>query len=366
MYKDYYFILGVQADADFAVIKSAYRRLAKKYHPDLNPSHDAHERMKALTEAYGVLADAGKRALYDRKRIRYAQEHETYTDTYTKPPPRKTRKAAYEGVRITESQVADAIRLSRINLILTSSLLQRRFGLDYDHAAKLFLILIRRGLVDEDGRWTEKARQAAAAKGPSRARASEKKKHTTPPPPSASRPNPRAEDFRINESLMSRALQIARTNYMLSVGVLKARLELDQAKAARLYALLGKRGFIDENGVWTDEARKRARTKPAATDAKRTTPPPDKSETEAVPTAKPHKQEIGVSEELVSEAAGLATRTHALTIAYLQRRFDLNYVRAARLFEILIKRGYIERSGHWTESKSQRNEQAGAQHRAAR
>lgn len=366
MVKDYYLVLGVQADADLAVIKSAYRRLAKKYHPDLNSSHDAHERMKALTEAYGVLGDAGKRALYDRRRFRHAQENETYTDTYTKPPPRKTRKATYEGVRISESQVADAIRLSRINLILTSSLLQRRFGLDYDHAAKLFLILIRRGLVDEDGRWTEKARKAASAKGPARARASENKKHATPPPPSESKPNPRAAEFRINESLMSRALQIARTNYMLSIGVLKSRLGLDQSKAARLYALLGKRGFIDENGVWTDEARKRARSKPAAPESKGITGVPDKSERESGPSAKPHRQEIRVSEELVSNAAGLAARTHTLTIAYLQRRFDLNYVRAARLFGILIERGFIERSGKWTEPHSERNEQADAQHRAAR
>lgn len=80
---------------------------------------------------------------------------------------------------------------------------------------------------------------------------------------------------------MSRALQIARTNYMLSVGVLKARLGLDQAKAARLYALLAKRGFIDENGVWTDEARKRARTKPGAPDSKSTTAALDNSESEA-------------------------------------------------------------------------------------
>ena len=78
MAHDYYLTLEVADDADLAVIKSSYRRLAKKYHPDLNPSHDAQERMKALTEAYSVLSDAHKRAVYDRKRIRLAAE---YTET---------------------------------------------------------------------------------------------------------------------------------------------------------------------------------------------------------------------------------------------------------------------------------------------
>lgn len=165
---------------------------------------------------------------------------------------------------------------------------------------------------------------------------------------------------------MSRALQISRTNYMLSVGVLKSRLGLDQSKAVRLYALLGKRGFIDENGVWTDEARKRARANSVAPDGKRAAAAPAKSESGSVPTAKVRQDEIAVSEELVAEAVGFATRIHALTIAYLQRRFDLNYVCAARLFEILIKRGYIDKSGHWTEPKPEQNEKSDARYRTAR
>lgn len=67
--KDYYKILGVTEKADDAEVKKAYRKLAKKYHPDANPSDaEAAERFKEVGEAYGVLADPEKRAQYDRMR----------------------------------------------------------------------------------------------------------------------------------------------------------------------------------------------------------------------------------------------------------------------------------------------------------
>lgn len=65
--KDYYEILGIDRNADDNAIKRAYRKLAKKYHPDTN--HDnpqAEEKFKEATEAYNVLNDAEKRKLYDR------------------------------------------------------------------------------------------------------------------------------------------------------------------------------------------------------------------------------------------------------------------------------------------------------------
>lgn len=64
-YKDYYEVLGVERDADPAEIKRAYRRLARKYHPDVSKEHDAEERFKELGEAYEVLSDKDKRATYD-------------------------------------------------------------------------------------------------------------------------------------------------------------------------------------------------------------------------------------------------------------------------------------------------------------
>ena len=64
--QDYYEILGVSRDAGKEEIKSAYRRLALKYHPDRNPGHrKAEERFKEAAEAYEVLRDAHKRELYD-------------------------------------------------------------------------------------------------------------------------------------------------------------------------------------------------------------------------------------------------------------------------------------------------------------
>lgn len=65
-YKDYYAILGVKKDATPKDIKAAYRRLARKYHPDVNPGDKAaEEKFKDLQEAYDVLGDPAKRQKYD-------------------------------------------------------------------------------------------------------------------------------------------------------------------------------------------------------------------------------------------------------------------------------------------------------------
>src|SRR6266700_2669080 len=65
--EDFYKILGVKRDAKPEEIKKAYRRLARKYHPDVNPGDkSAEERFKQTTEAFDVLSDPKKRAVYDR------------------------------------------------------------------------------------------------------------------------------------------------------------------------------------------------------------------------------------------------------------------------------------------------------------
>lgn len=79
-FKDYYDILGVEPDADRKAIKTAYRRLARKYHPDVSDVDDAGERFKDISEAYEVLADDEKRAEYDQLR-RYRK------DGRFEPPP---------------------------------------------------------------------------------------------------------------------------------------------------------------------------------------------------------------------------------------------------------------------------------------
>lgn len=64
--RDYYEVLGVSRDASESDLKTAFRNLARKYHPDVNDAPDAEEKFKEINEAYGVLSDADKRAAYDR------------------------------------------------------------------------------------------------------------------------------------------------------------------------------------------------------------------------------------------------------------------------------------------------------------
>uniref|UniRef100_UPI001F09C32F DnaJ domain-containing protein n=1 Tax=Lactobacillus crispatus TaxID=47770 RepID=UPI001F09C32F len=64
--EDYYKVLGVDRDASDQEISRAYRKLAKKYHPDLNHEPGAEEKYKQVNEAYEVLHDKQKRAQYDQ------------------------------------------------------------------------------------------------------------------------------------------------------------------------------------------------------------------------------------------------------------------------------------------------------------
>lgn len=64
--RDYYEVLGVSKDASEKEIKSAFRKLAKKYHPDVNKEPDAADKFKEAQEAYAVLSDEGKRKQYDQ------------------------------------------------------------------------------------------------------------------------------------------------------------------------------------------------------------------------------------------------------------------------------------------------------------
>ena len=65
-YKDYYGVMGVERNASAEDIKNAYRKLARKYHPDVSKEKDAEEKFKELGEAYETLRDPEKRAAYDQ------------------------------------------------------------------------------------------------------------------------------------------------------------------------------------------------------------------------------------------------------------------------------------------------------------
>jgi len=80
-YKDYYEILGLKREATGAEIKSAYRKLARKFHPDVNKTKEAESKFKDINEAYEVLSDKEKRQRYDSLGANWQQGAE-----YTPPP----------------------------------------------------------------------------------------------------------------------------------------------------------------------------------------------------------------------------------------------------------------------------------------
>ena len=89
--ENYYSILGVSQSASLKDIKKAFRRLARQYHPDLNPDDPvAAEKFKQISQAYEVLSDATKRRRYDR-RIPLQQPYSTSSSTYSAAIPKTAR-----------------------------------------------------------------------------------------------------------------------------------------------------------------------------------------------------------------------------------------------------------------------------------
>jgi curved DNA-binding protein len=99
-YKDYYKILAVTKEASKDEIKRAYRKMARKYHPDVNKDVDAEESFKEIAEAYEVLKDEEKRKAYDT----FGSNYQAGQD-FRPPPDWDTR---YQGGRRTSQQASSA------------------------------------------------------------------------------------------------------------------------------------------------------------------------------------------------------------------------------------------------------------------
>src|ERR1700731_3923067 len=90
-YKDYYEVLGVTRGADADAVKRAYRKLARKYHPDVSKEKNAENKFKELQEAYEVLRDPDKRAAYDQLGRDYR------TGQQFRPPPDWSQRFGQSG-----------------------------------------------------------------------------------------------------------------------------------------------------------------------------------------------------------------------------------------------------------------------------
>jgi curved DNA-binding protein len=100
-FKDYYKVMGVARDATEAQIKQAYRKLARKYHPDVSKEKDAEARFKEVGEAYEVLKSAEKRAAYDQ----LGQNHRAGEDF--RPPPNWDSGFEFSGAGPGNSSYSD-------------------------------------------------------------------------------------------------------------------------------------------------------------------------------------------------------------------------------------------------------------------
>ncbi|MER2600275.1 MAG: DnaJ domain-containing protein, partial [Caldilineales bacterium] len=110
-YKDYYTILGVTRDADEQTIKSAFRRLARVHHPDVNADKvGATEKFKEINEAYTVLSDPDKRARYDL----FSGRYQNYDSNYNPSASSAARPQAQPQQRRTTTRTLDEEDFERI------------------------------------------------------------------------------------------------------------------------------------------------------------------------------------------------------------------------------------------------------------
>lgn len=100
-FKDYYQVLGIPRDATAEDVRTAFRRLARKYHPDVSKEPDAEARMKEVNEAYAALSDPEKRAAYDQLGKAYQPGQEF------RPPPDWDAGFEFSGHGFSPHEAAD-------------------------------------------------------------------------------------------------------------------------------------------------------------------------------------------------------------------------------------------------------------------
>ena len=136
-FKDYYQVMGVARDATEAEIKQAYRKLARKYHPDVSKEKDAEARFKEVGEAYEVLKSPEKRAAYDQ----LGQSHRAGEEF--RPPPDWDSGFEFSGAGPGDSVVQRFLRCAvrRARRVPGRSAAAFRAGRGEDHHAKVLLDL---------------------------------------------------------------------------------------------------------------------------------------------------------------------------------------------------------------------------------
>ncbi|MFT6408759.1 MAG: curved DNA-binding protein [Arenicella sp.] len=120
-YKDYYKTLGLKRDANADEIKRSYRKLARKYHPDVSKEEDAEQQFKQVSEAYEVLRDPEKRTAYDQ----FGSNWKAGQDF--RPPPNGRPKSGFDGGGFTGAETADF-----------SDFFENIFGRDNGHASQSY------------------------------------------------------------------------------------------------------------------------------------------------------------------------------------------------------------------------------------
>ena len=95
MFKDYYEILEISRYATFEEIKSAYRAMSKKWHPDKNPNEDVTPKMQDINEAYAILKDENKRKRYDLEYSVFKEQYKKQTSTNSTAEKTENKEKTY-------------------------------------------------------------------------------------------------------------------------------------------------------------------------------------------------------------------------------------------------------------------------------